>query len=202
MKKVVLTTIAAAFAVSVFAQGTINFQNRIVGSVDAKIYLGAPGELFKTGNTSTGFPAGTQTYLGAALAGAGYTAQLWGGANEAGLTLAGGFNTTTFRTGTGAGYIAGSTAAAIINGVAEGATALIDLRVWENLNGTIATWDAAKAAGVSTGHFMFTSLPLGGVSPPPNMVGLQSFNIIPIPEPATLALGLGGAALLIFRRRK
>ena len=35
----------------------------------------------------------------------------------------------------------------------------------------------------------------------PNLVGLQSFNLVYIPEPSTVALiGLGAAGLLISRR--
>jgi len=44
----------------------------------------------------------------------------------------------------------------------------------------------------------------GGFNTPPN-IPFTSFNIyfIPIPEPGSFALlGLGAAALLIFRRRK
>jgi PEP-CTERM putative exosortase interaction domain len=56
------------------------------------------------------------------------------------------------------------------------------------------------AAGKSP---LFQSLPLGGgINLPPNLVGLQSFNIYYIPEPGTLALlGLGALGLMIFRRK-
>lgn len=41
-----------------------------------------------------------------------------------------------------------------------------------------------------------------GTTLPGYLDGLQSFNVVPVPEPTTLALaGLGAAALLMYRRR-
>jgi hypothetical protein len=34
------------------------------------------------------------------------------------------------------------------------------------------------------------------------MIGLESFAVVPVPEPSTIALGLLGAAFLLLRRRK
>lgn len=212
MKKLVLAGCVFTCAASVFAQGTIVFNNRVVGSVVAPVYAKDPANpsVQQIGNTANGFPAGTTVYGGAALAGTGYTAQLWGaagaGAAEGSLAAATGYSTAGFRTGAAAGLWTTSTDAAIIPGAGEGSVATLQVRAWDNQGGTITTWAAAQAAGVDSGKSaLFNSQPLGGVSAPPNLVGLTSFSLTgtPVPEPSTFALaGLGAVALLIFRRRK
>lgn len=214
MKKLVLAGCVFTCAASVFAQGTIVFNNRVVGSVVAPVYAKDPANptVQQLGNTASGFPAGTTVYGGATLAGTGYTAQLWGapGAGQAvgSLVAATGYSTAGFRSGAAAGLWTTSTDAAIIPGAGEGSVATLQVRAWDNQGGTITTWAAAQAAGVDSGaSALFNSQPLGGVSAPPNLVGLQSFSLTgtggPIPEPSTFALaGLGAVALLIFRRRK
>lgn len=210
MKKLILAGCAVSCAVSVFAQGTIVFNNRVVGSVVAPIYAPNPADpsTQQTGNTANGFPVGTTVYGGATLAGTGFTAQLWGapGANAAlsSLVPATGYSTAGFRTGAAAGLWTTSTDAAIIPGAAEGSVATLQVRAWDNSGGTMTTYAAAVAAGLAAGtSALFNSQPLGGVSAPPNLVGLQSFSLVAAPEPSTFALaGLGAVALLIFRRRK
>jgi hypothetical protein len=98
-----------------------------------------------------------------------------------------------------------STDAAIIPGTAQGSVATLQLRAWDNQGGTIVTWQAARVGSTFGASLLFNSPPLGGVSSPPFLVGLQSFNIANdiIPEPSTLALiGVGAAALLIYGRQK
>jgi hypothetical protein len=81
----------------------------------------------------------------------------------------------------------------------------------DNTSGLYPTWTQANAAWknglIAAGEGgIFNLGPIGGLTTPaPNLTGLQSFNIYSttIPEPATFALlGLGGAAMLIFRRRR
>lgn len=192
--------VLAGVTAGVFAQGTIVYYNRITGSVVAPVYgLEVPDPtVSKIGNS--------QTYTGPALAGAGYTASLWAGAAGTAanaLTLVPD-SLKGFRTGGFAGAIDNSGQLIAIPGVGEGSSAALQLRVWDNLGGTITSWEAALAAGVAAGSSaVFDSLALGGLAPAPNMVGLESFNIYVVPEPSTFVLaGLGAAALLIFRRRK
>jgi len=210
MKKLILAGCAVSCAVSVFAQGTIVFNNRVVGSVVAPVYNVNPADptTAQSGNTQSGFPVGTTVYGGATLSGAGFTAQLWGapGANQAVTSLvpATGYGTAGFRTGAAAGLWTTSTDAAIIPGAGEGSVATLQVRAWDNAGGTVTTYDAAKLQGLAYGSSaLFNSQPLGGVSAPPNLVGLTSFSLVAVPEPSTFALaGLGAVALLIFRRRK
>jgi hypothetical protein len=42
----------------------------------------------------------------------------------------------------------------------------------------------------------------GAIVPTPDLSGLQSFNLRVVPEPSTIALGVLGAAALLYRRRK
>ncbi|HWV98112.1 MAG TPA: PEP-CTERM sorting domain-containing protein [Candidatus Acidoferrum sp.] len=127
-----------------------------------------------------------------------------------------------FFTGGGAGYFSGGVVA--IPTVAGGATAFIDLTVWDTtLGGTTTGASASQAlayaladhAGVfavtgydyATGSFIPFSLTTGDPngSPPTSAASLpqQSFNLVWIvPEPSTLSLtGLGLAALMLRRRR-
>ncbi|MDQ6630882.1 MAG: hypothetical protein M3Y82_03890, partial [Verrucomicrobiota bacterium] len=69
MKKLLLIGTALVIGVGAFAQGTIVYNNRVVGSIVAPVFgpeVGSP-TLAKTGNTAAGFPVGTQTYTGAPL---------------------------------------------------------------------------------------------------------------------------------------
>jgi hypothetical protein len=203
MKKVLLTLAAVACAASVFAQGTVTFNNRITGSLITHVYLGGSSQL--AGNGPTDLPAGSFAW-GAEfvpLAGAGYTAALLAGPDLLQATP-----TTIFRTGAGAGFVAPVTVT--LQGVAKDApSAQVQMVAWDNKGGTINDWTAARAAWlageIAAGASpVFTVNAIGGdFNTPPNLVGLQSFNIYLIPEPSTFALaGLGAAALMIFRRRK
>src|SRR5688572_1003100 len=152
---------------STFGQGTILFNNRVAGQVDAP-FCRADG---------TGFGAGTvaQLFL---VSGATYTA----------LSPA-----TTFRTTSPAAayYVVQPNQPVIVPGVAAGEQATIVMRAWEGAIGS--SYDTALLK-TQTNPITIT---LGGVpavgAPIPDavLVGLQG---VCIPEPATLALTLLGAA--------
>jgi len=205
MKKVLLTLAAVACAASVFAQGTVVFNNRVTGQFTTHVYLGGTTQLF--GNGPTDLPAGSTVWGPefVPLAGAGYTAALLSDGPGGWLQAAG---TTTFRTGAAAGFTV-QTTATLANVAKDAQSAQLQMVAWDNKGGTITTWEAARAAwlnkeiaaGMSP---IFTVNSIGGdFNTPPTLTGLQSFNIYFIPEPSTFALaGLGAAALMIFRRRK
>lgn len=206
MKKLILTACALTCAASVFAQGTVFLNNRLPGTLVAPIYGPNPNNtsLALSGNSPTGTPAGTTDYAGfPLLAGASYSAQLWGATgSDLGATLTAQGSPTTFRTGAAAGFV--NPATVTLTGIAaDAASAVMQLRVWDNTGG--ATYDTATVKGASP---VFVVNAIGGtLNPAPSLNALVSFNATGggpvIPEPSTFALaGLGAAALLIFRRRK
>jgi hypothetical protein len=216
MKKLTLTTIALAVAISAFSQGTIAINNRETGVLLAPVYgviPGAEGEQ-RTGNTATGLPTGNQNYgSAAALTGSGFTFALFGGSSDGNLQLLG---TTVFRTSaTTAGFVVAGSPTVMVPGVPAGGSARLQVRAWDNKGGTITDWDAAFAAsrtgGTSAGlSAIFSSAPLGGTSPsgsifltPAALYGMESFNLTIVPEPSTIALGiLGGLGTLVLLRRR
>lgn len=106
---------------------------------------------------------------------------------------------TTFRTGAAAPYLTAQNVD--VPGVKPGTSANFVLRAWVG-----SSFDAASARGESA-QFTVANLggdPGGGAPPilPPKLNGLQSFAIVTVPEPSTIALGVLGAAALLIRRRK
>lgn len=217
MKKLILTGIAVTCAVSVFAQGQVNFANRVAGSVITHVYGPSPttpSQAF-SGQGANDLPTGSTDWTGfTALLGAGYTAELWGAPTTAGViqpetSLQAATPTTTFRTtATGAGWV-NNTTATFANIPAGAPLATLQMRVWDNKGGTVNSWADAGTQGANRGASPLFNLADigGGLVTPPNLTGLQSFSLVGtgtiIPEPSTFALaGLGAAALLIFRRRK
>lgn len=187
MKKLLITAaIAVVVCVQTNAQGTVNFVNRITGTLDVPVFS-------DTANTVR-------------LAGPDFVAQLYFSATGAvGSYTPVSAAAAPFRTGAGIGYWnAGADATRTLTGIAGGATAWLEVRVW---NSTLGTYDVVSAAN-APGTYGFSSpfqITAGGGGTPPsvpaNMIGLTSFHLVP--EPATIALGvLGLAGLLFIRRRK
>jgi hypothetical protein len=173
MKKLLVTLAAVLVSVSTFGQGTLIFNNR-TGNVDA--------------------PVQRQNGLGA---GAGVTAQLY--LVGAGGTLTALTPSTTFRTTSAAAAFYVNQQTVAIPGVAPGGSATVRMRAWEG-----ASWDAAVVRGESNDVLVngLGGVPAGGGAPitDPILTGLQGFTLVP--EPSTMALGLLGAAALLYRRRK
>jgi hypothetical protein len=181
MKKLLLVGSLLLSGLMAFGQGTVLFNNRVSGVLDAPVFVG--------------------DLAGAKADGATYWGQLYAGPDAGSLAAVGA--PVAFRTGAGAGYISGGTVT--IASVAPGANAVIELRAWDGTKG--ATYEAASAAGGGfyVGKSAQITIATGGSGTPPslpaNLVGLQSFAIA-VPEPSTIALGLLGAAALLIRRRK
>jgi hypothetical protein len=222
MKKLILAAFALTAAVSVFAQGTVNFGS--YNSLGTVHFWGpsstAPG-LSLVGNDTSDSPAGTINYAAAGMTmiganglGGKYGASttfaqlLWAnGAGAAETSLVPGGQTTTFRTGGTLGRLTLITDA--ITGLTpDSGAATFEMVAWDNSSGLYPTWTQASVAWLAgtiaagkSGAFTVQSIG-GSVNTPPNMLP-PAFNLYSqIPEPATFALaGLGAAALLIFRRR-
>jgi hypothetical protein len=221
MKKLILAAITLTSAVSVFAQGTVIFNNRTLGTSHVYAPLSPTDNVKIQGqgngdSNPTGTDFGGRAFIGASGTGGQYGAastlgQLLGGpagSAESSLVPALGAP-TSFRTGTASGGIANSTAS-FANIAADAASATFEMVAWDDSSGLYPTWAQASvgwanglvAAGRSP---MFNLSNIGGAvnTPPPLFPGLQSFNLYFVPEPATAALlGMGAAAMLIFRRRK
>ena len=182
MKRLFFTLAAVLVSVSTFGQGTILFNNRVVGQVDAPV--------------SNGDGTGV---------GAGWNAQLFmvtGGGGAATYTALN--PATTFRTtSAAAAFYVQPTGPVIVPTVAPGQQATVVMRAWAGAIGS--SYDTAICKMQSNP----VTVTLGGVpatgAPIPDavLVGLQAMLLAGpcIPEPSTMALGLLGAALL-YRRRK
>jgi hypothetical protein len=190
MKKLFVTLAAVLVSVSAFAQGTINFNNRVTPNIDAPVWA----------------PNGTGT-TGAGSIGA--TAQLFlvtGSGASAVYTPIG--QSTTFRAATAANPLLNAyinpIQSMIVNGSAPGSTINVALRTW-----TGASFDAAKLGAGAWGESNVIPVTLGGevvpgqpAATPGQLTGLTAFTMTAVPEPSTIALGILGAAALLYRRRK
>jgi hypothetical protein len=132
---------------------------------------------------------------------------------ESSLVAASGGGITTFRTGAAAGNIVGTTAT-FGNIAPDASQATMEMVAWDNSSGLYPSWTQASVAWnaglIAAGRSGTWNTSVGGNLPAPNMINpadptqfVHSFNLSIIPEPTSAALmGLGAAAMLIFRRRK
>src|SRR3954467_15410493 len=133
IKKLLIAALTATCAVSVFAQGTVIFSNRVPGTMVTHVYGGGSSQI--TGNSAGDTPPGSVSYAGLTLLdGPNFLAQLLSanGANQAESSLqAASTAPTTFRTGAAAGFIAGVTAS-LSNVPADAPVATIEMVAWDN----------------------------------------------------------------------
>lgn len=182
MKKLLVTLAPLIVSASIFGQGTILFNNRVTGQVDAPIR--------RQDGTGAGAGVNAQLFL-VTLSGPGAT---YTALNPA----------TIFRTTSAAAafYVQQPAGPVIVPTVAPGQQATVVMRAWEGAVGS--SYDTALIKGQSNE----ITLTLGGVpatgAPIQDavLVGLQGFDIPTIPEPSTRALGFLGAGALLYRRRK
>lgn len=158
-----------------WSQGLVLFNNRVGTEVSAPVYGLEPANpaLARQGNA--------QAYTGPLLAGAGFTAQLFGGpTNTPTESLDSLMPAVLFRAGDGAGFVVAPSTAVSVPGVIEGERAKVQLRAWNNRGGAITNWAQVLAdPTIARGESLpIITPPLGSVfTPPPNLVGLESFNI-------------------------
>jgi len=202
-----------------FAQGSIQFNNRVVNTTTAAVVAPIYGvetanpTVAKHGNGATGpttpIPTGTQQYSGPALVGTGFTASIWArpaGSGAAFVQAA----TTPFRATTSStlfGFWTVPSTAVVLPNVPSDPTvrAEILIRVWDNQGGQVTDWATALQRNAAHGEslsFVVSDQLGGGVVLPPTLRGLESFQLT-VPEPSVIALGvLGAGCLFLLRRRK
>ena len=166
---------------------------------------------FNAGNSALGvvFDTGGVTPLGS-----GFSGQIYAGANAGSLAAIG--SRANFIDGFGsisAGDI--TVTSASLN---PGDAGAYQLKAWDNVGGTITSYEAAVAAGRKVGESAIVGLGgtvqtsgfvLGGTIPgtPPTVISAPvnlhpSFSVALVPEPGLMTLGLLGAAGLFLRRRR
>jgi hypothetical protein len=202
MKKlVILTSVLALGALSSFAQGTINANN--TGS----------GVFLQISNPTIN--GGAAASLGKAATAAGFTGA---GPAQVSLTLYGAVNGTALGTLESSQSIiaTGFNSTSVIASGTEAFGSPFTLpTAGTTFDGSQADefiwYGSVTSGGVPYGVWSAEAtgiIPATGSTQPTVIFGttaglINTFTLIPLPEPSTIALGgLGAAALLLFRRRK
>jgi hypothetical protein len=208
MKKLVLAAIAATAAAATYGQGVIYINNL----ANTGVYNGNGGStanpVYSAAVTQNGLIFTTDTTEqqggGSTLLGQDFSWALYGGASASSLSLIASATTASEISGDNYNYgqILGSSVGATVASSTPGGTIYLDLYVWEG--SSYSSYAAAAAGGDfvgDSGVFSNTSAAQG--SPViPSLTGLPDV-LVTVPEPGTMALAaLGGASLLLFRRKK
>jgi hypothetical protein len=136
-----------------------------------------------------------------------FMGQIYIGANAGSLAAVGSavqFGTVGGTPLTAANGFIFSGAIPVTSSSVSGDTLVYQLRAWKGA----ATYEAALVTvGAKVGSSATTSIVVGGppsLAAPPNtsLHGGFTLSTVAVPEPATIALGLFGAAGLLIRRRK
>jgi hypothetical protein len=179
MNKSILAAVAVIASVGALAQGTLNLST-------TKTYVPSDQFVFDADGVTK-------------LEGAAWLAQISVGPAEASLAPVG--VASPFLTGTLAGKWRGSPNPATIASIIPGGAGVAQLYAWD---AKYATYADAMNGGGKFGKSEVFAVTTGGQGQPPavpgNLVNFKGFSLIP--EPSTIALGLLGAASLLFFRRK
>jgi hypothetical protein len=148
-------------------------------------------------NVGVGLNSPFSDCTGARLSGSLWTLELWAGPDPGGVgaLLAGPAFMGTFANGF---FNAGQRTVSNVTGN----TAFAQIRIWDNMGGTITSFEQAMAAGVSHGaSSWFTQFLSTPPATPATMVNLASatWTGVCIPEPSTITLGVMAAAGLLLR---
>jgi hypothetical protein len=155
------------------------------GPVNAPIYglQGAcDGDQLIGNGTNNG---GNVVYLGPLLAGTGYTAALFAGPEGSSVGGLQEIGRTTFRTGSGAGYFNNVTL--VVPWLTPGTRPVFQVRAWDNVQGTVTSWNQVLASGGSTPSGYSDIFSPRCPEPPPGqpqqiyLTGLTSFNLYVLP---------------------
>ncbi len=184
MKKTLIAAACMLVSLGVYAQGVVNFANASASRI--------------TYDAASGAKAGTFIEAGA------FKIQLYFGSQ--GTT-----DDTSLTALSVAPALSGPVPGRFLGGnrtipPASGAVVTVQVRAWSAAFDTYA--DANTPAGAAAGAFigksnLFDADPSDtAIAPPGQLTGLTAFTVSPVPEPSTIALGLLGASVLLFRRRK
>jgi hypothetical protein len=175
MKLFLLATVFSC-GLHTFAQGTITF-----GQV-------AFGNFTSEGKFPVYYPDCVTL-----VSGSGFQAQMYGGPAGAPVTaLVPVGSPVAFRTGIAAGFWTEDLVTVTV--VPSGSPAVVQARVWETAAGSYQNAVASgRLYGASNPIEVIPNGPIGGL-PPAEMIGLQSFCLVP--EPSTFVIGLLGAGVL------
>lgn len=168
--------LGAAACANLHAQGVLQFENMSGAVHRAPIYNTDTCLCAKNGNSLSGIPSGGQTYTGSLLSGPGFTIELWAAPANAPDSALVPVASTTFRTGVSAGFIIPVTVSAPV--AVPGATLKCQARAWNNMSGSINSWNQAQCAGTQAGSStIFTAGPIPA-SGTIMTTGLRSFCLV------------------------
>jgi hypothetical protein len=186
MKTLHLLWLLVLAPVSVFAQGQINFANIGVG-VNAPVTNMLTGERVPAGNT--------------------FLAQLYYG--PAGLTESWSLiSVTNPAVGFAApGFVVAGTRYTDPSVVAGGQVGTFQIRVWEatlgsNWEQAYLNWISSPAPGLMGWSSLIQVKTTAVPDSPAFLVGLPPIYLGPVPEPGTAVLGLVGAGILLWWRKR
>ena len=166
MKKLALLFACTVVAVSVIAQGTVNFTNL---KPSKQIINDADGNKLEGG-----------------------FAQLYAGSTADSLNAVG--SPVAFYDGKKAGYFKGGVVDVGFNGAG-----FFQVKAWSGAD----NYESALISGMSN---VIGLTPGDSTASPPglpaDLAGLESFSLVVIPEPGTIALAVLGLAAFFVRRRK
>jgi hypothetical protein len=181
MKKLLVALAAVLVTAATYGQGTVNFDN-----------VGINAPIFAAGGTAAGTGAGT---LAGAQAGLYVSSD--GTANGT-FTLVPGSVTTFFgNSGVAAQFLNALTVS--VPSVVPGTAGMFKIGAW------VGGSDFATATS-QHGFSNPVTVTTGGNGTPPalpgDLNGITQFELVPVPEPSTIAFGVIGGLALLLRRRK
>jgi len=222
MKKLVITMSLLAGATAAYSQGQINWSDYQAAqstpplpafSIEVFSQNPASPMVQQTGNTSSDLPAGSSTYGGAPLNGAGFEIGLYVGSSAAAANAAmltgTPIATDTFSSGFAGRWDVSGSLTATDPSNPSGTAVFIGLAAWSTSGGA-TTYAQALSQQVAAGSETSTGSTVegGGGTPPAFLgtlagIGLTSFSLTTtIPEPSTIALGVIGASTFLLRLRR
>jgi PEP-CTERM motif len=172
---------------------------------------GQANYLFRNVYRSEGLDAPVFDAQGVRLSGTDYLAELWGGATPDSLAPAAVFDQQGRReivpfTFVEPGYFSSQEALLVIPTVAPRGYAWLQVRAWDARLG--ATHEDVAALGMggygeSPLFYAQGGDPFDQFPTPGRLIGLQSFSLRPVPEPATWGLlAIGGLSIVFVMRKR